>query len=1138
MKKNNNKKNNNKKNGKSAFGKLAEITEKYRWFILITWIILAAVAAPFAMNIGDKLETDETAFLGETPAGQGLTILGDKFPEYSSSFVAVIDGLEESDLTLQNFTDFMTSLKNTLEDESAYPYIDSVLSIYSILEELQTFYNVTLEEVQTFLNVTFTEQIPLMYDYIGIANETTKGLIDLLEQVPLYYLFAWSDFSKFIYYTNNQTSAYSNGFFNSTEYVLMNNWTMFDNTTLDMYLMSTLPLAPVIPLMQADPYFADNMTSVLAFQAVNASMSAMYNESEYGIPYLNSLSYNYLLLVNATFDPIRLSSFFPQNAFFDDYYATSNPVLTDFQQGMLSQLNVIGNLTTLKPIMKTQSGQLLVNMLPPGSEEQLLFQMAYNLREEDYETSIIYKQTLISSITQAVNASFSTLLENFTISGFDFDPAMFFDEFDVEGMITSLYETPSFMIGFVTTMMIQQVSLLVNQKMNEIMPYPTIITELPEDIYYGLISSDNSTMIVSIFLKEVDESVDLEDFTPVLRDNIEVIKIDSGVTVDIYVTGTIALMYDLKDVMSSDLATTDVTTILFVLGVLVIVFLSPFTPFVPLIAIGLGIMIVNAIFLLMSNFITMSSYTVIITSVVMMGAGVDYCIFMIFRYKEQRRKGDSKEKAVVETTKKIGESVLTSGLTVMIGFGALMFSKFSMLQLMGLGPIFGIAISLLLALTFIPVILHLLGDKIYWPRMGRNGKKDKKKEKKEVDERKPEKSNPLLEKMTHFTLNNPLVVIGLFLLLSSPFVYFGVTGEQSYDITATLPSTIDSVAGSNILAEEFVIGELQPITVLLVWNESLTLNETTGLPEEAKLIALENVISHILTDYDNVTDVNTITRPNGEYIPPEMIDNIHLEQMHRYISADNTTIMLMIYLEVDPFGKEALDVAHDLITNLGTDISAELVLQDAVIFITGMTALYSELNTMMIEDTPIILIVTVVGIFLVLFFLLGSVFTPIRLELTILLSVFISLGATNLVFHHGFNQPIIWFLPVMLFVIMFGLGMDFDILLVSRIKEEIQKGATDKEATFIAVKSTSRMILSAGLIMSASFFSLMLSQLWPLRIIGFAIGLAVLIDATLIRLFLVPALMMVLKKLNWWPYLRISKETVMKNYARDNNKKD
>ena len=1131
---------NNKKNGKFTFAKIAEITNKYRWFILITWIILAGVAAPWAINIGDNLETDETAFLTETPAGEGLDILEDKFPELSSSYIAVIDGLEESDLTSQNFTNFVKSLESVFEDESVYPYIVSVQSIYAVLEELQTFYNATIDEVQTFLNATFTEQIPLMYDYISLANETTKGVIDLLEQVPLYYLSAWYDFSRFIYYTDNQTNAYSNGFFNSTEYALMNNWTMFDNTTLDMYLTLTLPLSPVIPVMLADPYLADNMTSVLAFQIVNASMSAMYNESEYGIPYLNSLNYNYLLLLNATFDAIRLSSFLPQNAFFDDYYATSNPNSTDFQQGMLSQLNVIGNLTTLKYSMKSQSGQLLVDLLPPGSEEQLLFEMAYTLREENYETSSIYKQTLISSITQAVNASFSTLLEDFTISGFDFDPELFLEDFDVEGFVTSLYETPSLMLDSVTTMIIEQLSLLVDQKIAQIMPYPTSVTDLPADIYYSLISSDNSTMVIAIFVSEENGAEDLGIYTPDIRAAIAEIKSDTGVTVDVYLTGTLALMYDLEYVLVSDLKTTDVTTILFVLGVLVIVFLSPFTPFVPLIAIGMGLLIVFALFMLISNVIMMSSYTVIITLVVMMGAGVDYCIFMIFRYKEQRRKGDTKEKAVVETTKKIGESVLTSGMTVMIGFGALLFSRFSLLKIMGLGPLLGIAVSLFVALTLIPVILHLLGDKIYWPRMGRSGKNGRsgKQEKKEVDEKKPEKSYPILERMTNFTLKYPLVVIGIFLLVSSPFVYFGVTGEQSYDITATLPSSMDSIAGSNILANEFVIGELQPLQVLLIWNESLSLNESTGLPEEAKLIALESIISHIITDYDNVSSVHTVTRPSGEYIPPEMIDAIHLEQMHRYISDDNTTIMMMIYLDVDPFGKEALDIAHDLITNLGTAVSAELALQDSVIFITGMTALYSELNTMMIEDTPIILIFTVVGIFLVLFFLLGSFFTPLRLELTILLSVLISLGATNLVFHHGFGQPIIWFLPVMLFVIMFGLGMDFDIILVSRIKEEIEKGATDKEATFIAVKSTSRMILSAGLIMSASFFSLMLSQLWPLRIIGFAIGLAVLLDAAIIRLFLVPALMMVLKKLNWWPYWRISKETIKRNYAKDKNNKD
>ncbi|MHA1304827.1 MAG: MMPL family transporter, partial [Candidatus Heimdallarchaeaceae archaeon] len=651
----------------------------------------------------------------------------------------------------------------------------------------------------------------------------------------------------------------------------------------------------------------------------------------------------------------------------------------------------------------------------------------------------------------------------------------------------------------------------------------------PSEVYFAFISSDNTTMIVQVLLAEdnLDEGYQM---TPLIRNTVQELKKQYGIESDIYVTGDLALFYDIHEASERDVSRTDKVTIIFVLVVLLLIFLSPITPFVPLITIGLAILIIQAIFVFLTNFMDISSYSSIITSVVMMGAGVDYCIFMTFRYKEQREKKDTKDNAVQESMKKIGESIITSGLTVMVGFGSLLLSQLTLLKLMGMGPIMGVAISLLAALTFIPAVLYTFGDKIYWPRFHVNNN-NKYLEKAETKKKKMSKILSI-DRIIKMTVDHPWAIIFGFLLISSPFIYYGMTLQKSYDLTASIPKTIESVAGMDVLANSFVMSELQPIEMIIEWDEPLQINSSTLLPTENVLQAIEKISSTLLDTYDTVSSIKTLTRPNGEYLTQEEISDFQLQQMHQFLSEDNTSILVFIYLDLDPFSEDAIEMIPKISETIDELVNETPVLNDTQITITGMTALYSDLNTIMRHDTPIMIIVTLLGIFLVLFALLGSIFTPLRLEFTILVSVFISLGMTNILFHYILNQPIIWFIPVMLFVIMFGLGMDFDILLVSRIKEEVEKGESEKEAIKIAVKSTANLITSAGFIMSSAFFSLLLSQLWPLRIIGFAIGIAVLLDATIIRLMLVPALMMVMHKWNWWPYLRVSKKILDKRNAK------
>jgi len=161
-------------------------------------------------------------------------------------------------------------------------------------------------------------------------------------------------------------------------------------------------------------------------------------------------------------------------------------------------------------------------------------------------------------------------------------------------------------------------------------------------------------------------------------------------------------------------------------------------------------------------------------------------------------------------------------------------------------------------------------------------------------------------------------------------------------------------------------------------------------------------------------------------------------------------------------------------------------------------------------------VVVVVGIYLVLLVVLGSVLIPLRLIITILISISWTIALTMLVFIHLVGAPILWMMPMVLFVVCMGLGMDYDIFLTTRIREEVSKGKSDKEAIVEAVERTGKIITICGLIMAGAFATMMLSSTALLQQFGFALAFAILLDATIVRIYLVPAIMVLLEGYNWW----------------------
>ena len=188
-----------------------------------------------------------------------------------------------------------------------------------------------------------------------------------------------------------------------------------------------------------------------------------------------------------------------------------------------------------------------------------------------------------------------------------------------------------------------------------------------------------------------------------------------------------------------------------------------------------------------------------------------------------------------------------------------------------------------------------------------------------------------------------------------------------------------------------------------------------------------------------------------------------------------------------------------------------------------------EMSEMVNQDFHFIIFVVVGLLIILLFLVMNSYLTPIRAVLTIVMSVLWTLGLTYLLFGYVLNMPVVWIVPIVLFVVCLGLGMDYDILLTTRIKEYVSKGYTNDEAIIAAVQKSGAVITLCGLIMAGAFGTMMMSSSPMLMEFGFALGFAIAVDALIIRTYIVPAIMHLMGDLNWkGPNLGMIKERVLK----------
>ncbi|WP_400203202.1 MMPL family transporter [Candidatus Methanomassiliicoccus intestinalis] len=586
-----------------------------------------------------------------------------------------------------------------------------------------------------------------------------------------------------------------------------------------------------------------------------------------------------------------------------------------------------------------------------------------------------------------------------------------------------------------------------------------------------------------------------------------------GTYVQHWITGSDPLGSDLEESTMSDLKIIEPVTIVLVLVLIGLFFRSLLGAVMPPLSVGIALGISFSLVYLLS-FVMQIHYsveTLMLTG--MMGAGCDYCIFILSRYREERKAGRDKESSVREAVMWAGESIATSGATVVIGFGALAIANFSMLQSMGIALALGVLIALLVALTLIPSLLMLLGDKLFWPaKFGKPTDPEtfKKKSMKTKDK------VGYFTRSAKFAIKHAKVLVVAMILISVPAIYLVVEMEQSYDFVGAMADT-ESTEGLAVLGEGFGSGVIQPTQIAISFNDEFLLPDNTpNLDEFNQASELASMIGEM----DGVASVTDLQ---------QQLENGTINSI---LSDDGKSLLLTVVFQNDPYDAVSMDSLNNM-----RNIDPEEEGWSAVnaIYVGGSTALMYDISQLVQNDMNTVEIVVVIAIYLVLLFVLGAVVSPLRSIITILLSISWTLAVMVLLFQYGLGQDILWIVPMVLLVVCLGLGMDYDILLTTRIREEIAKGKSNDDAIVYSVEKTGGIITACGFIMAAAFGSMMLSSGYLLKEFGFALMFAILLDAMFVRIYLVPAIMSLLGKWNWWAPAPIAKMYKKRNARRLKN---
>lgn len=606
----------------------------------------------------------------------------------------------------------------------------------------------------------------------------------------------------------------------------------------------------------------------------------------------------------------------------------------------------------------------------------------------------------------------------------------------------------------------------------------------------------------------------------------------SGLTVA--VTGPGGIIADAVRVFAQIDFRSTLFTVLLVLILLLVIYRSPALALLPLVGVGWTLIVAQGLIATMAANagLSINGQVTALLSVLMFGAGTNFTLFIVSRYREELLTTTSRWDAMRFSLARIGPSITSSAGTTLAAMLALVLASLGSFR--ALGPSLSIAIALMLlsGLTLIPALTVLLGPVAFWPRRasGRGGGNSR-----------------VWSAVADAVVRRPTVTLMATMVVLIVMCLGAPTLKPNFSFLSGFPDGLSSKIGAGILDDSFGAGELAPTNVFVtppsgdVYEDLIAIESISAAiaavpgvekvsgpsrPDgKAPAVPIETLQAAIGSIPDAAKEAISsgtfgsgapaVANSQGGTQPDPKILGVYVAGQ-RFIAPDGGVARLDVVMTDDPYGVPALD-RISLIRQAGRQAAVNVGLSEGAVLVGGVTAIQADTREAVDRDIGIIGPIVIALIWVILLGLLRSLVAATYLLGSVLISFLATLGISVVIFQNLMGHPGVGYQnAVWMFIFLAAFGADYNILIMSRIKEEIGKRGTVEGVRF-AVARTGGVITSSGIILAGTFSILGTLPLRDIMQLGFAVALGTIIDTFVVRALLVPSIVVVLKRWNWWP---------------------
>lgn len=588
----------------------------------------------------------------------------------------------------------------------------------------------------------------------------------------------------------------------------------------------------------------------------------------------------------------------------------------------------------------------------------------------------------------------------------------------------------------------------------------------------------------------------------------------------IHLAGTVATAVAQADQNNSSASATQGFSVLFILVLLFIVFRSVLAPFLTLLPALIVTLLAGPVVARLTSVLhyQVSSVTQLLMIVLVLGAGTDYGLFLVFRTREELNRGRSPQEAVEFALSRVGESITFSALTVIAAVLMLITATFGFYRGLGYPLAIAVFLMLLAGLTLQPALLAIFGKAAFWPRR--------------KSEKRQEAKYGLWGRIAGRLVMRPVVTLLIGVAFFGVLAFFAPLNRPSgFASNAAAPTGTNAYYGNQDLTRYFPKASFNPTELIFrfsspIWNHIGTLE------------TLDTDISHSSL----FTQVDGALNPAGVALPVAQLQRLHallgpastlpqvstghlvpagVYQLYRatgnYISSNGDEVLFETTLTAGSPGQNPAINAVPAIRSFTSTLAKQVGATKSGV--AGEAPASYDVSSASNHDLVHIVPLVILIIAILLALVLRSVVAPVFLVVSVGLSFFAALGVAVLLFMKiGSHSGLIFILPFMLFLFLLALGEDYNILVMTRIREESHHH-TIREAVVAAIGATGPAVTSAGMVLAGTFLVLGLASAGQAEVeeIGISLALGILMDTFLVRTLLVPSAVVLLGRWSWWP---------------------